>query len=81
MNGINVKQRLGAHAGAEGPVSTPEEKKSQLFVILCIQCLFQNSSCDTNKWLIVDFMHQRHDFQLKMHHKTFGSRALPEPDG
>jgi len=43
---------------------------------------FQNSSCDPNQWLIVDLCHQRHDFQLKMHHKWLGfvspNPVLPE---
>jgi len=36
----------------------------------------QNSSCDTNKLLIICY--QRHDlnFQLNMHHKAFGGRIL-----
>ena len=30
-----------------------------------------NSSCDTNKWLIIDFVSpKRHDFLLKMHYKA-----------
>jgi len=35
----------------------------------------RNSSCDTNKWLIVDSSSQGHNFQLKMHHKPFGDLA------
>ena len=40
----------------------------------------QNFSCDTNKWLVVEFLcHQMHDLQLIMHHKAFGGRALLKP--
>ena len=39
----------------------------------------QNSSCDTNKRLIVDIVFDFHDFQLKMYHKLFGDRTPPEP--
>jgi len=25
-------------------------------LLICMRCIIQNSSCDTNKWLIVDFL-------------------------
>jgi len=44
-------------------------------------CAFRISVMTKNKWLIVDFVLQRHGFQLKIHHKVFGCRAPLESAG
>ena len=50
--------------------------------LICIQCQFSTVFLLTQmSYLLLILCHQRHDFQLKMHHKAFSGWAPPEPAG
>ena len=49
-------------------------------LLVCVQFQFNSVLTQIHGWLLI-FCHQRHYFQLKMHHNVFGGRSPPEPDG